>query len=240
MSLPSIVNFKNMRDFQSNTNISLVNNYVYMAVDKVANSTIKRCLYEVEYIPVGWKVSSLYDPRNSPLLHPFQIPIKQLNDILFSDKSFKFCFVRNPYSRLVSCYLDRILTLSTRPSRQFREALGKNEFCFNDFLKTICLQESNEQNSHWRVQSDDVLYDLIDFDYVAYFENLNLEMEFLSKKIFGKVFPQMIDLNINSSPKKTGSDDKVFEFYDQYHADMVYERYKKDFENFGYKRLMIK
>lgn len=239
MSSIDVQEFKKEQDFQNNTNISLANKYVYLAVDKVANSTIKKCLYEVEYIKVGWSVGGLYDPRNSPLIHPFQLPDEQLNAVLTGDEFYKFCIVRNPYSRLLSCYLDRILTLKTRPSKQFRKALGKNDFDFNDFVKTVCSQDSNQQNSHWRVQSDDVLFDLINYSHIGYFENLASEMEYLSFQIFGKFLPQMNIKSKNHSPKKTGSDDKVYSYFDQYHADMVFERYKKDFDNFCYSKLVL-
>ena len=40
---------KKLSDFENNTNISLRNRYAYFAVDKVANSSIKNSLFEIEY-----------------------------------------------------------------------------------------------------------------------------------------------------------------------------------------------
>ena len=39
---------KKLVDFENNTNISLRHQYVYFAVDKVANSSIKNSLFEIE------------------------------------------------------------------------------------------------------------------------------------------------------------------------------------------------
>jgi len=236
---------KKINDYHNNTNISLVNRYVYFAVDKVANSTIKNALFEIEYLPVKKKVASLYDPRCSPLLSPYQLPEDIQRNVFAKDGGyFKFAFVRNPYSRLLSCYLDRILTTSSNPSRQFRKDIKNihltgSDISFTMFLETICKQKSPKQNSHWRDQSDDILFDMVPFDHIAKFENLWEEMAFISTQVFGKVHPLMEDRNINASPKKTDSDKKILEYYDQRLADMVYERFRADFENFGYARLTV-
>src|SRR5688500_17010737 len=117
---------KKLADFENNTNISLSNNYVYFAVDKVANSSIKNSLFEIEYAPVGKKALTLYDERCSPLLSPYQLPPTLLREVLNSGNYFRFAFVRNPYSRLLSCYLDRILTASSKPRRQLNALLKRH------------------------------------------------------------------------------------------------------------------
>ncbi|TLF47250.1 sulfotransferase family protein [Halomonas urmiana] len=239
MNIHEVEKRKRSGDFQNNTNISLVNKYVYFAVDKAANSTVKHCLFEIEYRPVNKTILDIYDPRASPLLSPYQIPQDYFSSIMSGKDFYKFSFVRNPYSRLLSCYLDRIQTRTSRPSREFRKALGRETFTFSDFVTLVCSQASKAQNSHWREQSDDILFDLVDFDHIAKFENLWDEMEFLSKKIFGDVREEMVNKSVNSSPKQTGSDSKLLEYYDQYLLDMVYDRYSKDFENFGYEKVVI-
>jgi len=245
MHVNEITKRKKLNDFHNNTNVSLVHKYVYFAVDKVANSTIKQSLFEVEYLPVKKSIVTLYDPRCSPLLSPYQLPSEMFDDIMSKGSEyFKFAFVRNPYSRLLSCYLDRILTISSTPSKQFRRYINgmhlkSGDLTFKMFAEAICKQKPAEQNSHWRVQSDDILFDLYDFDHIAKFEKIWDEMEFISKKIYGKVLPQMKNRNINSSPKKTDSDKKLLEYYDQELADLVYDKFKADFINFNYERLII-
>jgi len=229
-------------DYQNNTNISLLNKYVYFAVDKVANSTIKQSLFEIEYKKVSTTVLSLYDKRTSPLLSPFQVPQNLMKEVYESDEYFKFAFVRNPYSRLLSCYLDRILTLTSKPSRHFRHALVKNgytqeQLSFESFIKVICKQQSSFQNSHWREQSSDILFDLISFDHIAKFENIWSEMEFVSQKIFGSILPEMKDRGLNKSPQITGASQKLAKFYTPELSELVYKRFKADFENFNYEFL---
>lgn len=232
-----IKNVKIWGDYQNNTNVSLVNKYIYFAVDKVANSTIKKHFFEMEYAPVNKAVLSLYDPRCSPLLSPYQLPYTPA-ELLIEGDFFKFAFVRNPYSRILSCYLDRVLTHTSRPSREFRKALNKSEFNFSDFVSVICRQKPKLQNSHWRIQSDDILFELIDFDFIGKFENLSEDLSFVHSKIFGTPFNADV-LGGNFSPKKTSASEKIAEFYTQDLLDKVYDAYRKDFEFFGYEKIVL-
>lgn len=228
---------KRWGDYQNNTNVSLVNKYIYFAVDKVANSTIKHYLFSKEYAPVNKSILDLYDPRCSPLLSPYQLPYTP-HELLVECDLYRFAFVRNPYSRILSCYLDRVLTQTSRPSREFRRALGKDEFGFKDFVDVICKQKPNAQNSHWRIQADDILFDLVDYDFVGKIENLENDLAAVNSKIFGGDLDKNI-LKGNFSPKKTSATDKIAEYYTQEMLDMVYSAYRKDFEYFGYERFVL-
>src|SRR5690606_27263735 len=77
-------------DFENCTNISLRNRYVYFAVDKVANSSIKNALYTIELEPVKRPPPSPFDKRLSPLLSPFQLPPDLLDEVLNSGRYFRF------------------------------------------------------------------------------------------------------------------------------------------------------
>ncbi|NMT65219.1 sulfotransferase family protein [Marinobacter orientalis] len=233
----NIKKMKRWGDYQNNTNVSLVNNYIYFAIDKVANSTIKQYLFDKEYAPVNKAVLSLYDPRCSPLLSPYQLPYTP-SELLIESDFYKFAFVRNPYSRILSCYLDRILTHTSRPSRDFRKSLKKDAFDFKDFVSVICHQSSNEQNSHWRVQADDILFDLVDFDFIGKFENLSEDLMHINSAIFGTMLDKKV-LDGNFSPKKTSANEKIEEYYTQELLDMIYYAYRKDFEYFGYEKIVL-
>ena len=235
---------KRVRDFENNTNISLLHHYIYFAVDKVANSTIKQCLFEIEYSSVGKNPLTLFDKRCSPLLSPYQLPDDLKQEVFRSDKYFRFAFVRSPYSRLLSCYLDRIQRRTSNPRRDLNKELKKRgldpaEVSFEDFLRVVCEQPSAIQNSHWRRQYDDLCFDLIRFDHIGKFENLWKEMAYVSERVFGALMPQMRDRGINKAPRSTHSDQHVRNYYTQELADLVYESYSRDFESFGYERLTI-
>lgn len=230
---------KKLSDFENNTNISLRNRYAYFAVDKVANSSIKNALFSIEYAPVGKKPVTLYDERSSPLLSPYQLPDDLVREVLNSGNFFRFSFVRNPYSRLLSCYLDRILTASSKPRRQLNAYMQRrrepiDNVSFKQFIRNICEQQSIQQNSHWRVQADDILFDLVDFDFIGKFESLWSDMAVASQRIWGEVRPEMANHGVNKSPQATNAGDKLRQYYDRELAEMVADRYRRDFEAFGY------
>ena len=237
----SIKHRKKLLDFENNTNISLRNRYVYFAVDKVANSSIKNSLFDIEYGPVGKKTVTLYDKRSSPLLSPYQLPPDLLREVLNSGNYFRFAFVRNPYSRLLSCYLDRILTASSKPRRQlnaFLKSRGEviEDVSFESFIRAICAQTSNTQNSHWRVQADDILYGDVEFDFIGKFERLWQDMAIASSRIWGELRPEMANKDVNKSPRATNAGAKLREFYTPELAALVSERFAADFDAFEYER----
>lgn len=243
---------KRARDFQNATDISLQNSYVYFAVSKAANSTIKYRLSEVEYYPINAKPVTKYnvhEKRCLPLLSPYQLTESLKKEAFYSDNFFRFGVVRNPYSRLLSCYLDRIQLSHVIPTKELIQAMKKRgykegEICeengttpsFDGFIRVICEQTSPQQNSHWRRQFDDLLVGDVDLHFIGKFENLWNDMATVSEKIFGKVLPEMTNPNQNNSPKITQAGSKVKDFYTPELIDLVKDAYHNDFETFGYSK----
>lgn len=232
---------KKFHDFHSKTNISLQNKYVYVAVDKVANSTVKERLYRIEYQPVGWKTLTLFDKKCSPLLSPYQLPWDQVRDVLNSGNYTRFAFVRNPYTRLLSCYLDRIMRTQSTPRLRLMKHMGRPRGSgaptFEEFVQTVTQQASVTQDPHWREQSDELLVGAFDYDFIGKFEGLADDMAAVSQMIWGELRPEM-DLsgkkNSNSSPRATSAGKSLADYYTDDMVRLVQDRYAADFQNFGY------
>jgi hypothetical protein len=240
-SLERVKTHKNWQEFQDHTNISLRHRYVYFSIAKVATTSIKHCLFAIEYEGQPREALSLYDKRASPLLSPFQLRDSDFLEILSEPSFFKFAIVRNPYSRLLSCYLDRILTKSSRPSRNFRhflqaQGVDPDPLTFDIFIRAVCKQASPRMNAHWRVQYDDLCFPEVDFDFIGHFEDLWDDLAIVSRRIWGRLRPEFKPTDVVHSPKKTGATDLIQEYYTQELADLVYERYSADFKTFGYDR----
>ena len=78
---------KQHRDFYENTTESLINNYIWFRVAKVASTTI---LYHLKkHTEICYSKRREIDTGPRPLYN----------------KSFKFAFVRNPWERLISFYM---------------------------------------------------------------------------------------------------------------------------------------
>ena len=87
-------------------NISKTYKYVYLETPKVACSTIKRTFQKAEVTALGGEVAkNIHDKNLSPLLSPLDIQ-NGLDSMFEGDEFFRFSFVRNPYSRILSAYLD--------------------------------------------------------------------------------------------------------------------------------------
>jgi hypothetical protein len=231
-----VASIKPKADFLSLTYISLLNRYVYSAVGKAANSTVKHHLFELEYAGTRYKTKSVHDRQSAPLLSPFQLPEDLLEEVLTSQKYFRFSVVRNPYSRLLSCYLDRITLGNGAAYRQLIRALGKEEgytVSFSEFIRTACAQTPFAQNNHWRLQVAEICADVIPFDFIGKQETFADDMS----KIWSRIAPHrpMPKFNhSNKSPSVTGARSRLKDFYTEELAELVRIAYQSDFERFGY------
>ncbi|WP_323844037.1 sulfotransferase family protein [Microbulbifer magnicolonia] len=234
--IESIKKTKPISDFNNHTYISLKNKYVYLAVGKAANSTIKHHLYELEYHNTKFKTLSLHDRRCSPLLSPFQLDADFLAEFIKSDDVFKFTFVRNPFSRLLSCYLDRIVPKKSAPYRQLIKLLGKevgDDISFESFVLGICDQSPYEMNNHWRLQVDEVCYSHINFDYIGRVESFAQDMANVWPKIAGNFESESLGEE-NKAPSITKSNSRLVDYYSERLVSSVVDKFSRDFEVFGY------
>lgn len=238
MKLEDISRIKPLRDFYDHSYISLKNKYLFHSIGKSANSTVKHFLYLIEYQGTRYKTKSLHDRQSSPCLSPFQLSNELYEEVFFSKDYFRFTFVRNPYTRLLSCYLDRIIPKVSAPYRQLISVTDKEigyDFSFKEFIEIICQQEPYDQNNHWRLQFDDSCAKLIPYTYIGKQETFAENMEFVWSKIArGIKVPDF--KNTNKSPSKTNSKNKLKQYWTGEIADLVATTYKDDFEYFGYSK----
>jgi hypothetical protein len=124
----------------------------------------------------------------------------------------KFTIIRNPYDKMVSWYF------------YLKRNLGENHKVieFDDWIKDPSrFWHADDPISYLKPQ-----YEWIDDTVeIIKFENLNEELN--------KFFEEKIDLPIaNKSNHKYYSN-----YYNKMSLDIIYDRYKEDFEKFNYKKL---
>lgn len=227
---------KPLAGFYNHTFLSLKNKYAYFAVGKAANSTIKHLLFNLEYKNTYFKIKALHDRRCAPLLSPFQMSHEQVEDFLTSSDVFKFTFVRNPYSRLLSCYLDRIVPRESAPYRLMINMIGGkvgDEVSFDTFIRAICEQTPFEMNPHWRNQVNETLYHQVKFDFVGHVESFAEGMATVWEEITGDNKPEGLG-DTNKSPSVTKSASRLHKYYSEELAALVEDKYAEDFEIFNY------
>ena len=226
---------RKIREFLAHTHISAKNRYIYFGVSKAANSTIKYFLQQLEYLGTPYKVKNVHHKHLSPLLSPYQLGDADLESALYGDEFTRFTMVRNPYSRLLSCFLDRVQDEKSASYKVLSKGLGLDpkKITFSDFIEVVGNQDYKDMDCHWRPQVHEIYFDLLSFTKILKFEDLpnNLsELKFLT----GTAVDGIFESNQNKSPSVTAAADKFNEYYDQKSIARVQQIYANDFEKLGY------
>lgn len=223
--------FISINDFNSIIHISLKYNYIYIETPKVACSTIKRTLQKIELNDLEF--NNLHDRNFSPLIRPSQV--KNLDRFIDNLKPFKFCFVRNPYTRLLSAYLDKIKK-STPIKNEFTNYIEKNysrivnEIDFDLFVNIVCEQSTKQMNRHWRIQYYQTLSNNISYDFIGKFEKFDDDFLFLLEKIK----PGTKQFIASWQNHATNANQVISQYYNPTLIETVKEKFAIDFEFFNY------
>ena len=162
--------------------------------------------------------------------------IKNHQDI--PNQTFKFTFVRNPYSRILSAFLNKIIQNPKEEflKSQFLNSVGVN-FKVEDNIRTFLfflkflsnwkgLSEEHVQPQHLIAQPD-----LIKYDFIGRFESLHDDYKYLQKKLeIDLPFPTHKDVHF----PPTHATDLLNKYYSKEALEIVERIYEKDFQTFGY------
>lgn len=138
------------------------------------------------------------------------------------DKYFKFTFVRNPFDRIVSCYISKVVNPIPIQIDVLLKPYGLwANMSFTEFVEKIC--ESDNYNEHWAPQ-----YLLIpEVDFIGKVENFNNDILYITTKI--GIEPLNIKIMNSSNIKNYNI------FYNEKNEKLIREKYKQDFKLLGYK-----
>jgi hypothetical protein len=214
-------------------NVSERFSYFYLANLKVASSTILRTLQLAEVDGDEDRVpESPHDRENSPI--PSYTRAKTaLEQVLASESFFKFTYVRNPYTRVLSAYLDKI---KNQPEERYRllPTLGlpaESEPTFLEFLRAIQAQRDSWRDIHWATQSRLTQINNINYNFVGRFES------------FSTSFPRILNLlgideqfiaRTRAPSNITGASDRLREYVGSKEREVIIATYESDFLNFRY------
>ena len=101
---------------------------------------------------------------------------------------FKFTFVRNPWDRLLSCYMSKVVPERFAGSfKTYGNVAFRDDMSFQEFAEAVCLVPDEEANVHFCSQYVFVCGGgsrrNILADYVGCFENLEEDFEIVTKRI---------------------------------------------------------
>jgi hypothetical protein len=141
---------------------------------------------------------------------------------------YKFTFVRNPYTRLISCYNNKVLQERSKPIPYFKQNMfGKlaSVADFDEFVMKVCKIPDRISDVHFVSQSHFIYskgHPVV--DYIGKMESLDTDFESVRSAFSLKSLPHY------NKTKRTNWMDS----YSHETAQMVYKRYFNDFHTFDY------
>lgn len=224
-------------NFVLQTRISLKHKYIYVATSKNACSTVKTMLIRMEIDDKEYQffgAKDIHEQEYTPLLNPKQVG--SFRNLVDDPSFFKFCIVRNPYDRLLSAYLDKVVG-NTPQRHELILQLGKSthqnyQIGFEEFVELVAEQPISMMDRHWRVQYYQTLQESMKYDLIGRVETLVDDIKKIADAIGRDILEYYDGIAINT----TGSSKKSEQYYNQELKDKVYNKYRIDFECFGYPR----
>jgi len=206
---------------------------IYLFIPKVACTSIKKVIADTLDVPP-------FDPsKPDSYIHKRNFPYVNRQKIYDEYQGyFKFCFVRNPFDRLVSCFSNKISQDKDLNNEWFNNGVARifkkykklfwGGMGFEDFVKSVAEIPDHHADSHFRSQwlatVDNKNKPLADF--VGKFENLQKDFNSVSQKIG---FP------VKQLPHLLKADHTNYRaYYTQKTIELVQQRYAQDLEIFQY------
>jgi dermatan 4-sulfotransferase 1 len=211
--------------------LGLVNHkyqFVYFRIFKAANSTIVASLYNAETQQAITSLSELQEIKDHYYERPSTLSLEQVDKI--RKDYFKFTFVRNPYTRVLAAYLDKIVSNEAGKRDMVAKFLNKSadsEISFNDFLDYL-ENGGIEHNAHWARQRDLLSIPIDEFNFIGRTENLTEHLNYVLSIIFET------NQAIVSVREHATSSTRTIKELDTVAKARIYKIYEVDFENFGY------
>lgn len=189
--------------------ISNKNKFIYFAVGKTGTTSIEKCLRHLHD-----------DKRRTKHAGPGCVDADKMS------KYFTFCFVRNPWSRLVSMYKQFQKGLSLKNNSRQKHYIMSNKYNFIEYIKK--LDESFFQE---HLQSKYYLYNGEPLNFIGKFENIKEDFDIVCSLIKIK----RVDLVHRNKSVYESNREHYTEYYDDEVREIVANEWAEDIEYFNYK-----
>lgn len=227
--------------------VSLRHRYVYVETPKAACTSIKRMLVELEGVRFDPNVLPYHrETRRDMLIHQRRyIAIPSLVDVAPAQRAeilsgtggwFVFAVVRNPFSRLVSVYENKIRvgepryrTLEARYGD--RGAFAGPKAAFAAFIEEVIRdRDRRNANPHFSSQARLLMPRVVPYTRVFRFESIRELPDALQRHLSAHGVSSRIALQ----KANAGFASHWRDYYDEDSARTVAELYADDFQEYGY------
>ncbi|MGH1464578.1 MAG: sulfotransferase family protein [Cognatishimia sp.] len=233
---------------------------VYRVVPKCACSTIGQIMYYTDH--GAYFDGDIHDAKTGLHKWAHEESKEPIRDVVQNHNSYAFTCVRNPYTRILSSYFDKICGIQ-RNGRRYRGNLvpmlvqkygidvggddGQAEYdqikSFRRFLlfarDTIRWRRPMDPDIHWSASSGHVSTFVVNggrYDQIIWTEKFNEGMQTVLDQI--EVAHPITLADVPRFNESEGHGPKrahpVAEYFDDLSMHLVYEMYKRDFDLFKY------
>ena len=228
------------RVFSYLSRVSTKRKYVYINTPKVAGTTVKLALNQLEGHPDPKVLGAIHEQGQR--LSDFSV---EENVVMLSSPDwFRFTFVRNPYDRLLSAYKSKVGIWGREYGwlqDRIRDVYGYPSHpngwlpvvAFRDFVHYL-IEKFDEPriggDGHFSLQTTLHLEHLIQYDFVGRYEHFAEEFREVLTRLGA---PEEVKDRAEEVYNPTHPIHHAIA-YDRDLASPVYDHYREDFERFGY------
>jgi hypothetical protein len=215
------------------SNISERYSYYYLANPKVASTGILRSLQSAEVDGDQSRLPEFVHDRSASPLRNFGSTTKSAEEILTSPHFFRFTYVRNPFSRILSAYIEKIETEESERERLLPTLglpSGKTPSFF-DFLRAVQSQRDDWRDIHWTTQSRLVQSNNIGYSFIGRFESFSQSFPLLLDRL--GIERQHYDMN-SKVHHATNANSRLLDYVGPMERELIAAIYHADFNNFAY------
>lgn len=215
--------------------------YLYQPITKCACTTIKTLLLELEGLPVDANEWRRHQKKLNGFPGTNHLSQREQRDIFEGrTNTFKFVFVRNPYSRLASVYCDKVrqqpaphFINQIRQSGISQGVMPSDPITFEEFVNIISRQKIAEMNPHWRPQYCEGRFAAIKYDFIGRIEMMPSDLVYALETIGA---PQAIVERASQRLNATGSSIDLWESVSPEIRKQYLTTFAVDFDAFQYPR----
>ncbi len=200
----------------------------YNRIPKAANTTVVAILHEIQKGTVDE-----VDAIKEEIIRPSRLDWTQARAFR---RLFKFTFVRNPYERLLSAWLQKVAPGKVSTYAGIPGFGNDSQEGFAAFVRYLSAGGLMD-NKHWTPQYLLMVIPPEKYDFVGRVETFNRDMQYVLDKA-GLVLPDGRSLDelypTDKAGKKTQAGEKLAKYFSATEIDQVYQLYKTDFERLNY------
>ena len=228
------------------TFVNTARRYVYYSVPKAACTQMRELVRGLENAPpiklfadgdwITRRDMFVHARSNVPLPSLADLDNRTQREVLESPEFLRLTVVRNPYTRLVSAWKNKVILCEPSVKGEYRQIKGglpdlhaKSLVTFGEFVEyTANRCDLRTCDGHWRRQVDYTFFPAMNFSYVGKLEHFEEVLRRLERHL--GLSESLVAERRNRSLSFGGNP------YTKQLADKVYALYQSDFETLRYDR----